>query len=414
MNSFIPNWVIQLANFGVTPADSEETRVQKAILMVAGTFTCFSLVFMMGPIYVFYEEYAAASIYIGYGSLGFLNILIHGLWHKNVTLCAFLFAIFALPAHLLTALFLGGFTNSHGIILWGLFYPVLGGLVFFTPRQTAVWFLLYMVNVALSIFLQPYLRQSNLVPQLVGYVLTMMLISSSSLFTLGVFLYFVTQRDLAFALLRGEQVKSENLLLNILPAEIATILKEENRVIADHFEGASILFADVVGFTPLSASMPPAELVSLLNEVFSQLDLLAEKYGLEKIKTIGDSYMVAAGVPRPRADHAQILTQMALDMRDLVSQQKFHGRELNFRIGINSGPVVAGVIGRKKFIYDLWGDAVNTASRMESHSKANTIQITRATYELIQDEFVCEPQGIIQVKGKGEMEVWYVVERKEK
>lgn len=414
MNSWIPKWIIRLANFGVEPADSDETKVQKAIITVAGLFTCFSLVFMMGPIYLIYGEYPAASIYIGYGSLGFANIFVYGYWHKNPVWCAFIFAIFALPAHLVTALLLGGFTNSHGIILWGLFFPVLGGLVFFTPRQTVVWFVLYMVNVCLSIFLQPYLRQSNQVPVLVGYVLSVMLISSSSLFTLGIFLYFVTQRDVAFALLRGEQMKSENLLLNILPAEIAAILKEENHTIADHFEVATILFADVVGFTPLSASMPPAELVSLLNEVFSQLDLLVEKYGLEKIKTIGDSYMVAAGVPRPRADHAQILTQMALDMRDMVSQQKFNGRQLNFRIGLNSGPVVAGVIGRKKFIYDLWGDAVNTASRMESHSKPNTIQITRTTYELIQDEFVCEPQGVIQVKGKGEMEVWYVVGRKGK
>jgi guanylate cyclase len=196
--------------------------------------------------------------------------------------------------------------------------------------------------------------------------------------------------------------------LNILPKEIVAILRNEPRTIADHFEGASILFADVVNFTPLSATMTPTELVELLNEVFSYFDLLIEKYGLEKIKTIGDCYMVASGVPRPRTDHAQVLTAMALEMRDYVSQHEFCGRKLTFRIGLNSGPVVAGVIGRKKYIYDLWGDAVNTASRMESHGQGGIIQITRATYELVKDEFMCEPRGTVNVKGKGEMEVWFV------
>jgi guanylate cyclase len=154
--------------------------------------------------------------------------------------------------------------------------------------------------------------------------------------------------------------------------------------------------------------MEPTELVELLNEVFSYFDLLIDKHGLEKIKTIGDCYMAASGVPRPRADHAQVLTRVALEMRDYVSQHEFQGRKLSFRIGINSGPVVAGVIGRKKFIYDLWGDVVNTASRMESHGQGGRIQITRDTYELVKHDFVCEPRGTVNVKGKGDMEVWFV------
>ncbi len=191
-------------------------------------------------------------------------------------------------------------------------------------------------------------------------------------------------------MLQVEQQKSENLLLNILPPEIARVLKNENRIIADHIEQASILFADVVNFTPMSASMSPTELVSLLDEIFSQFDTLVDKYNLEKIKTIGDCYMVASGVPRPRPDHAQALACLALDMQEYVSQNEIQGHQLQFRIGINSGPVVAGVIGRRKFSYDLWGDAVNTASRMESHGAGGTIQITRSTYELIQHEFLCE------------------------
>lgn len=148
--------------------------------------------------------------------------------------------------------------------------------------------------------------------------------------------------------------------------------------------------------------------MDLLNEVFSHFDGLVEKYDVEKIKTIGDCYMVASGVPRPRSDHAHVLTRLALEMRDFVKQHEFQGVKISLRIGLNSGPVVAGVIGRKKFIYDLWGDAVNTASRMESHGSSGVIQITRATYDLIKDSFACEYLGTVDVKGKGEMEVWQV------
>jgi guanylate cyclase len=217
--------------------------------------------------------------------------------------------------------------------------------------------------------------------------------------------YFVAQKN-------RFQEKSELLLLNVLPKEIAEILKGEQQSIADYFEEASILFADVVEFTPLSRSIEPRELIGLLEEVFFCFDLLVEKHGLEKIKTIGDCYMVAAGVPRPRADHAQALARLALDMRGAVAQRTFGGRRLAFRIGMNSGPVVAGVIGRKKFIYDLWGEAVNIASRMESHGTSGMISITRATHQLIKDQFVCEGGGMVQIKGMGDMEVWRLIAEK--
>ena len=170
----------------------------------------------------------------------------------------------------------------------------------------------------------------------------------------------------------------------------------------------SVLFADIVNFTPMSALITPVELVELLNEVFSYFDMLVEKYRLEKIKTIGDCYMVAAGIPQPRPDHAHILTQVGLEVREHFVRHRFRGKQFAFRIGINSGPVVAGVIGHMKFAYDLWGDAVNTASRMESHGIGGEIQITQSTYELIKNDFVCEPRGMIYVKGKGEMEVWHI------
>jgi guanylate cyclase len=169
----------------------------------------------------------------------------------------------------------------------------------------------------------------------------------------------------------------------------------------------------MVGFTPLSAKLPPVEMVELLNEAFSFFDSLLDKYDAEKIRTIGDSYMVASGVPRRRTDHAQTLVCMALEMRDFIATHTFHnGQRVNFRIGINSGPVIGGVIGKRKFVYDVWGDAVNVASRMESHGLGGEVQITGATYELIKDEFICEPRGAVHVKGKGEMEVWLVMSAK--
>jgi adenylate cyclase len=217
--------------------------------------------------------------------------------------------------------------------------------------------------------------------------------------------YFVGQRNFF-------QERSEMLLLNILPKEISEALKAERRTIAAQHDAASILFADAVAFTPMAASMTPLRLVDLLNDVFQCFDDLVDARGLEKIKTIGDCYMVASGVPRARADHATVLVDAALDMQAAVAARRFGGHRLAFRIGINSGPVVAGVIGRKKFIYDLWGEAVNLASRMESHGQPGTIQITRHTYDLVQHAFICEPKGRIKVKGADEMEIWHVVGRR--
>ncbi|WP_017658530.1 adenylate/guanylate cyclase domain-containing protein [Baaleninema simplex] len=214
--------------------------------------------------------------------------------------------------------------------------------------------------------------------------------------------------------LRVEQEKSERLLLNILPQAIAERLKQNPRTIADSFADVSVLFADIVGFTKLWSRISPTQLVELLNEIFSGFDELAEKNGLEKIKTIGDAYMVVGGLPIPRADHAEAIAQMALDMQRQMAQFNQGDREpFSIRIGISTGPVVAGVIGTNKFIYDLWGDTVNTASRMESHGIANTIQVTEATYERLKDRFIFERRGVIEVKGKGKMTTYLLVDRKE-
>jgi adenylate cyclase len=223
----------------------------------------------------------------------------------------------------------------------------------------------------------------------------------------------ITDRKKAEEALRKEQEKSEQLLLNIFPKLIAQRLKQDQHLIAEHFEDVTILFADIVGFTPLSAHLEPIELVNLLNQIFSDFDQLAQQYGVEKIKTIGDAYMVVGGLPSLMANHAEAIAQMALDMQQVIHRcQMDKGYSLQIRIGINTGSVVAGVIGRNKFIYDLWGDAVNVASRMESSGVAGRIQVTPATYNHLKDKYVLEERGVTFVKGKGEMNTYWLTGKK--
>lgn len=222
----------------------------------------------------------------------------------------------------------------------------------------------------------------------------------------------ITQRKLAEEALKAEKQKSEHLLLNILPRAVVDRLKQLESAIADRFDEATVLFADIVGFTSLSSQVSPTEIVTLLNQIFSLFDRLADKHGLEKIKTIGDAYMVAGGLPVPRSDHAEAIANMALDMLDAI--EKFQPNipsSVEIRIGIHSGPVVAGVIGIKKFIYDLWGDTVNVASRMESTGIPGRIQVTADTYHQLCDRFCFEERGVVSVKGKGEMTTYWLVGR---
>ena len=212
--------------------------------------------------------------------------------------------------------------------------------------------------------------------------------------------------------LDAEKKKSDRLLLNVLPAAIAERLKSENRAIADGFQDVSVLFADIVGFTRLSARLTPRELVERLNELFSAFDDLLDRFRLEKIKTIGDAYMVVGGLNGGK-DHALALAELALDMlariRELSDRYK---EDFSVRIGINTGPVVGGVIGKKKFIYDVWGDTVNIASRMESTGEPGAVQITNETYLRIRNMYVFEDRGKIEVKGKGPMQTWLIKDRK--
>ena len=394
----------RIASIGSIPGDSEELKLQKSLLVLCA-FPFIIAGAVWGSIYILLGEKVAGMIPLSYSLVSLFSIIYFGITAKfQVFRFSQLLFILLLPCALMFAL--GGFINGSAVILWGLISP-LGAMLFDKRSKALRWFIAYVALVVISGILQPWVSfPNNINPAQINFFFIINLGAVGSLIFLMVY-YFVGKKN-------EFQAQSENLLLNILPKEIVQILRAQHRTIAEQFEGASILFADVVNFTPLSATLTPTQLVELLNEVFSKFDAFTEKYRLEKIKTIGDSYMVAAGVPCTRADHAVALTDMAIEMRDYVAQNEFNGKKLDFRFGINSGPVIAGVIGRKKFSYDLWGDSVNIASRMESHGNSGVIQITQATYELIKDDFNCAPQGMVNVKGKGEMNVWFVLDRKKR
>jgi guanylate cyclase len=315
---------------------------------------------------------------------------------------------------------LGGFVNSSAVILWAFFAP-LGALLFQGPGAAGPWFAAYAGLIIISGLADSLLRPAA-PPLPPWFVLTnfVMNIVAISLVAYLMLRYLAIKREEALAalrrehqLLQDEQSKSEGLLLNILPRPIAERLKRQPAAIADGFPEATVLFADIADFTRLSAGLPPQDLVNWLNDLFSTFDELSDRYGLEKIKTIGDAYMAVAGLPMPRADHAQAAAEMALAMQEVLAHHTApNGEPVKMRIGLHTGPVVAGVIGTRKFIYDLWGDTVNTASRMESHGVAGAIQVTEAAYRRLRDAYTFEGRGLVQVKGKGEMRTYFLTGRR--
>jgi guanylate cyclase len=300
-----------------------------------------------------------------------------------------------------TTLF-GGLVPSGLAPVFGLII-VLGSLLVFGMRAAMAWFVVFVGSVVFSLVIPDLVEPVYTVEDPTGDVAFSVV--ALGVVTVAVLAYFVHQRD-------RFQRRSDDLLRNILPDDVVVRLKDERTRIADDIASASVLFADVVGFTPMSATMTPADLVDLLDEVFRTYDGFAAELGLEKIKTIGDAYMAAAGVPTPRADHAEAIAELAVRMRDHAASTPFLGRRLALRIGIDSGPLTAGVIGTHRFAYDLWGDTVNTASRMESGAPPGCIQVTPATRALIEERFVCEPRGTIEVKGKGPMDTYILVSRR--
>jgi len=403
---WIAKGTARLARIGADPRDDEELRQKKALLvLIAVLILPVSVVW--GSLYLAFGSTVGIVPFVYFAiSLGSLVVFSRT---RNFT---FLLLTQLLDILLTTSagqMLIGGFLPSGGVGLWGILAP-LGALVFLDVRQAVRWFVAFLIVFLVTGLAGEVLFSDADLP--VGFTSTMLALNVIGAASVAFMLLavFADQRNAALTALRAEQEKSEALLLNILPRPIAERLKAATQTIADHFDAASILFADVVDFTPLAQRLPPAVVVGILNQLFSRFDALVEQHGLEKIKTIGDCYMAAAGVPDPRPDHARKAALLALDMRDAVATSGVAGQAgVELRIGINSGPVVAGVIGTKRFLYDLWGDAVNTASRMESQGTPGEIQITRETYELLKDEFICTRRGTILVKGKGEMETWYLV-----
>jgi guanylate cyclase len=389
------------------PGDSETRRSQKTIstsLMIAGgILTIMNIVLSLSL-----GNTTVSVIYAGW-MIFILSAASLILWRPRWWLPVFCVAVLSvMPMVLFSHVYSGGFRSGLEAIVWMLQIPIAASL-FVGPRFTIAALFVYVIGISAAALLEPF-AQSVAVEYSSA---TRAQIASNNMILFG---FMATAAGL-YLLRRVDYFRrrADNLLLNILPGPIAIRLKESSETIADAYSEVTVLFADIVGSTPLFSHLDPVEAVDWLNEVFTIFDQMAEKYGLEKIRTIGDSYMVASGVPTPRADHAQATAKFALDLiRQLGEMPARHGQHLNFRIGINSGPLVAGVIGRSKFQYDLWGDTVNVASRMESHGVAGKVQVTRATYELLKDDFDCIGRGEVQIKGKGNMETWFVVAQKDR
>jgi class 3 adenylate cyclase len=294
---------------------------------------------------------------------------------------------------------------SSAVSLWAL-VAAIGTLFFFTVAGSIPWFAAFIGLTILSGLIDPIISADPApIPDGLRTAFFVLNITGVSLTAYLLLQYAVRARDAAFA-------RSEALLLNVLPRSIADRLRRDPGVIAEAHAEVTVLFADVVDFTSFTERTPPERVVSVLDQLFSAFDGLAARHDLEKIKTIGDAYMVAAGLPEPRTDHAEAMAEMALEMRSSVDEVcRAVGLDLAIRIGMDSGPVIAGVIGRHKFIYDLWGDTVNRASRMESHGVPGCIQVGETAYRLLRDRYEFEDRGEIEIKGTGRRRAYLLVGR---
>ncbi|MFV1921372.1 MAG: adenylate/guanylate cyclase domain-containing protein [Methylotenera sp.] len=302
---------------------------------------------------------------------------------------------------------IGGYQVSSGIAIWAILSPI-GALMILGTSQSTAWFLLFALLAGLSWFLNDqFILNSLPIPTHIKDTFFLMNIMGTTCLLYAVMRYFQSQKERTLKELALEQARSEKLLLNVLPQSIANRLKDNDMRIADSHESVTVLFADIAGFTKLTASISATQLVDLLSQLFSRFDQLVEKNGLEKIKTIGDGYMVVGGAPNYLEDHAMVVTRLALEMFEaLLDFNQSTLNSLQMRIGISTGPVVAGVIGTSKFAYDLWGDPVNMASRMEQTALTNTIQLSEASYALVKDRFHFEARKQVQVKGKGKVNTY--------
>jgi adenylate cyclase len=392
----------RVLSIGADPRDTADERFRKRLL-VGVALIILPVGFLWGCLYWAVGEHGVALTPWAYVTGSAISLIVFARTRNFASLrTAQLLLILVAPA--LGTIALGGLRESSSVILWSLFAP-LGAVAFDRPGRAWAWFAAFVATILLALGLSEVVRPNGAdLPDAFVRTFDVLNIVVVSFIAMLLLVTFARGRDIA-------QARVEALLLNVLPADVAERLQSDPHSIADHFDEVSILFADVVDFTPLSSRLDAREVVGLLDRLFTSFDELVDRYDVEKIKTIGDCYMVAAGVPRERPDHARALAALALEMRECAKRCLVDrdGHDLRLRIGISSGPVVAGVIGRRRFLYDLWGDTVNMASRMESHGTPDEIQITRSTWALLNGHFVTEPIGLVDVKGKGKIETWRLV-----
>lgn len=412
----------RLRHAGIQPTDSEGLRLQKTLLIFATGLISFASMFWL---FIYWQLGPQISSTIPFvfqllliGNLALYLKTLNFDFFRQTQLGLFLFMPFVAQWSM------GNFITASGISLWALLAPV-GAVLVIGAREALAWFFAYVFLTALSGGFDYYLADAVL-PSPVKIPTSTTVFFFALNFTAVSTLVFVLLRysaiekqkaqsrlEEAHHLLQLEQERSERLLLNILPGPIAERLKNSNQTIADGFTDVSVMFVDIVNFTRLAEGMTPQQVFTMLNRVFSSFDELAEKYGLEKIKTIGDAYMVAGGLNDQREDFTEALVDLALEMRDLL-QRDFvvNTMHLEVRIGVGTGPVVAGVVGKKKFIYDLWGDTVNLASRITGEGVPGIVQVDETTYRKLQDAFDFQPPQRIRLKGKGDTVVYRAIGRK--
>ncbi|PPC87154.1 MAG: adenylate/guanylate cyclase domain-containing protein [Methylotenera sp.] len=388
------------------PTDASLGKAILTILVFAESLVCIFWIFTLSGLG---EGYALmAAVPYAYVILSYASLLI---FYRTKKFEYFTFTqlvmLLVMPFFMQWAI--GGYEASSGIAIWAILSPI-GALMILGTKQSTPWFILFAFLAGLSWKLNYLFAGNSLpIPSHIKDTFFLMNIMGTACILYAVMRYFQSQKERTLHELELEQARSEKLLLNILPKSIASRLKDNDMRIADSHEAVTILFADIVDFTKMTATMPPAELVDLLSQLFSRFDHLADQYGLEKIKTIGDGYMVVGGAPVYLDDHANVIAQLALQMQEeleLFNQQI--GKQLQMRIGISSGPVVAGVIGTSKFAYDIWGDPVNMASRMEKNGLPGTIQVSECTYNLLKTQHTFESRGPIPIKGKGDVNTYFL------
>ena len=389
------------------PSSAALGKTILSILVLAETSVCIFWIFTLTGLG---EDYAiiAAVPYL-YLVVSYLSLFIFYRF-KRFEYFTFTQLVMLLVIPFFMQWIIGGFEASSGVAIWAVLSPV-GALMILGTRQSTPWFFIFVGLAFLSWKMNHYFVGNALpIPLNIKDTFFLMNIVGTATILYGVLRFFQAQKERVMKFLEIEQLRSDKLLLNILPAPIALRLKANDMRIADHYDNVTVMFADLINFTQISKQMQPTQLVDLLSQIFLRFDQLAEKFQIEKIKTIGDAYMAVSGAPVNCADHALRIAAMALEMQSALKELSAQtGLELAMRIGIHTGPVVAGVIGISKFSYDLWGDTVNMASRMEETCPANSIQLTQQVQQLLADDFLCLPRAGVAVKGKGYVDTFLLL-----